>query len=670
MEITILIVEDEASDAEYIELMLKKMGYGVSAIVSGGKEAIGNIAQTRPNLALMSIKLGGEKDGIQAAQEIEDRFDVPVVYISAPSGEGTLQHAELIKPFGYVQKPIQSRELRTTIEMALYLHASEKKLRESEEQYRTILRTSLDGFFVFDSNGHLLDVNDAYCQMSGYTRDELIQMSIQDLEGLETPGEIAQHIQKIISVGWDRFETRHRRKEGSLFDVEINVNYIPQQKRGYAFLHDMTERVQTENKILKLNENLKRQAHQMMMSYQAEREQRELAETLMETSEVLVSTLNVDVVLDRILEQINRIVKYDVCNIMLIEGDRTHVVRSRGYEDFDAGSFIETFVFPLSGLSIRRQIIETGEPIVVPDVNSDPRWMAPVGAAWLRSYVAVPIRVQNKVTGFINIGISMPGFYNQAHVKRLQAFAHQAAIAFQNAHLFEETQQNATRLQVLSQQLLNVQESERRYIARELHDEVGQTLTATKLSLQAVLRYPEATAYRGTLEECISIIELALQQVRDITLILHPSVLDDLGLLPALRWCVDREAQWGGFTAEIIADSFDKRLPGNIELVCYRVAQEALTNISRHAHAKHVTAELWQRGAELHLIVRDDGVGFNVKKMIKRAIRGSSLGLLGMQERVKLVNGQIEINSTSGNGTEIHVRIPLEAYASRTGELV
>jgi signal transduction histidine kinase/ActR/RegA family two-component response regulator len=417
--------------------------------------------------------------------------------------------------------------------------------------------------------------------------------------------------------------------------------------------------LESEVEVLKLSQNLDHRLHENVQLYQAEREQRELAETLIEASQILVSTLNVNVVLDRILEQVSRIVKNDVCNIMLIEGDRTDVVRSRGYEDFDAGTFIDTFVFPLSGLSIRHQIIETGEPIVVPDVRMDTRWKLPADAAWLRSYMAAPISIQKQVIGFINVGISMPGFYGSIHAKWLLAFAHQAAIAFQNARLFEESRKAAGHLEVLSRRLLGIQETERSYIARELHDEVGQSLTAAIYSLQAIQRMPETSMFRAKLEECTAILELTLQQVRNMSLDLHPALLDDLGLVPALRWYIDREAQWGDFTAQVIADSMDERLPTEIELVCFRVVQEALTNVTRHARARHVTVELWKRGSELHLVVRDDGLGFNVQEALERAVKGASLGLLGMRERVMLIGGQIEISSAPGNGTEIHTRFPL-----------
>lgn len=397
--------------------------------------------------------------------------------------------------------------------------------------------------------------------------------------------------------------------------------------------------------------------------YQAEHEQRRFAETLIEASQVLTANLDVDVVLDNILDQIGRVVKNDVCNIMLIENGATQVVRHRGYEAFEAEVFIETFVFPLSGLPIRQQIINTNQPVFVSDVRTDPQWALPAGAAWLSSYVAAPISLQNKVIGFINVGSTTPGFYTAQHAQRLHAFGHQAALAFQNARLFNETHKTAATLQVLSRRLLEAQETERRYIARELHDDIGQSLTAAKLVLQAGER---ATALEGALSrlrEGISIVDFSLQRVRQISLDLHPSVLDDLGLIPALRWFADREAQWGEFATRVIVEEMQERLPADIEAVCFRLVQEALTNISRHACARNVTIELWQRNNELHVVVRDDGIGFDVRAANEAAIKGNSLGLQGMYERVMLVNGRLEINSEPGSGTEIHARIPLPAGA-------
>jgi signal transduction histidine kinase len=212
-------------------------------------------------------------------------------------------------------------------------------------------------------------------------------------------------------------------------------------------------------------------------------------------------------------------------------------------------------------------------------------------------------------------------------------------------------------LQVLSRQLLEAQENERRHIARELHDEIGQALTAVKINLQAAQRTPAALdAY---LEDSTSIVDRTLQQVRTLSLDLRPALLDDLGLGAALRWYVDRQAQRAGFTVQFVIDPLEPRPRPELETACFRVAQEALTNVLRHAQAQHVRVELRQSGTELHLLIRDDGTGFDVHAAQQRAEQGASLGLLGMQERVWLVGGQIEIASAAAQGTEIRVRFPL-----------
>jgi signal transduction histidine kinase len=160
------------------------------------------------------------------------------------------------------------------------------------------------------------------------------------------------------------------------------------------------------------------------------------------------------------------------------------------------------------------------------------------------------------------------------------------------------------------------------------------------------------------LEESIALVERTLQQVRSLSLDLRPSMLDDLGLASALRWYVDRTAQRVGFAAQFVADSFDGRLTPEIEIGCFRVAQEALTNITRHAQAQHVQVKLQRYDHAIELIVCDDGVGFDVRAARERAARGKSLGLLGMEERVLAVGGQLEIKSEPQRGAEIHARFP------------
>jgi signal transduction histidine kinase len=224
--------------------------------------------------------------------------------------------------------------------------------------------------------------------------------------------------------------------------------------------------------------------------------------------------------------------------------------------------------------------------------------------------------------------------------------------------LNDDLRASRERLQVLSRQLMSAHENERRHIARELHDEIGQALTGIKLNLNAMQRSEQDEAATLLLQDTLAIANRTLEQVRNLSLDLRPSMLDDLGLPAALRWYLDRQAQRAGFTAQFIAESSGTGVSKDVETACFRIAQECLTNIARHARARHVRMELRRRDTELELLVHDDGVGFNVLAARERATRGESMGLLGMQERVLLLDGHLEIESSASGGTRMRVRFP------------
>ena len=219
---------------------------------------------------------------------------------------------------------------------------------------------------------------------------------------------------------------------------------------------------------------------------------------------------------------------------------------------------------------------------------------------------------------------------------------------------------NQTRLRHLSRQLLHVQETERRAIARELHDDIGQALTAVKLDLQTAQRAADAETITTRLDDGLDVIEYLLQTVRRLSLDLRPSLLDDLGLAAALRWYIDRQAQRAGLAVDVNLEMPPDRPSPEIETICFRVAQEALNNTVQHAQAHRITVELRQRQAGLELIIHDDGRGFDVETAREQALYGNSLGLLSMEERVRLGNGHIEIESAPGQGATIHVWLPLD----------
>jgi signal transduction histidine kinase len=212
-------------------------------------------------------------------------------------------------------------------------------------------------------------------------------------------------------------------------------------------------------------------------------------------------------------------------------------------------------------------------------------------------------------------------------------------------------QSRERRLASLSRRVLEVQELERRAIARELHDEIGQSLTAIKLMLQRH-RQADRCDDPTPIDELIQVADHTLQQVRGLSLDLRPSMLDHLGLPATLRWYVDREAERSGFDAALDVQPADLRLDPQRETALFRIAQEALTNVSRHSHATHVAVALTSNGDVTELSIRDNGRGFDVQGAQGRARLGESIGLLGMEERAVLAGGSLKVHS-GPSGTEV-----------------
>jgi signal transduction histidine kinase len=206
-------------------------------------------------------------------------------------------------------------------------------------------------------------------------------------------------------------------------------------------------------------------------------------------------------------------------------------------------------------------------------------------------------------------------------------------------------------------------EAERRRIARDLHDVVGQALVAVRTCLATTKRLSREPALAVELGDAITTVELALEEMRTFAVSLRSPVLDDLGLIAALRWQVVREAERFGLVATLVTERVPALLPPDVETACFRVVQEALSNVARHARAKSVSVRIGARDGILNLRIRDDGMGFD-PRIVPAGDNGTQLGILGMHERAALVGGALRIVSGAG-GTTIWLRIPLSATRGR-----
>ncbi len=216
------------------------------------------------------------------------------------------------------------------------------------------------------------------------------------------------------------------------------------------------------------------------------------------------------------------------------------------------------------------------------------------------------------------------------------------------------------RLEALSGQLMKVQEEERRQLARDLHDEIGQSLTVVKMNLLSIPNLqgsPEAV--EAAREDSLRTMDSLIAHVRNLSLDLRPAMLDDLGLPETLRWFVARQCGRAGWTADVSIDDGLTNLPGSIALTCFRIVQECLTNAMRHAKATRIAVRASLSNGAIHLDIRDNGLGFNVTRALERGSRGASVGLLSLQERVRALDGTLTFESDPSRGTTILVHVPL-----------
>jgi signal transduction histidine kinase len=252
--------------------------------------------------------------------------------------------------------------------------------------------------------------------------------------------------------------------------------------------------------------------------------------------------------------------------------------------------------------------------------------------------------------------------FDENEVRLATLFANQAAVAIENARLLSAVTEHQADLQRLSGRLISAQEEERRRISQELHDELGQSLTAMSINLAAMERVlpPESEpTILERLDETKTLVDETLDQMRDLSLELRPSMLDDLGLVPTLRWYAHSYQKRAGIEVVLETLNLEDRLDPETETVLYRVAQEALTNVARHAQASTVAVRLKRSETSVTASIEDDGVGLDETQLSAPEGAQRGAGLLGMRERIASRNGTLRIESQPGTGTRLIVEIPL-----------
>jgi len=318
------------------------------------------------------------------------------------------------------------------------------------------------------------------------------------------------------------------------------------------------------------------------------------------------------------------------------------------------------------GEGIAGRVAQSGKSILLEDISTDPRAAHPdlILSEGLKAFISVPLRAKDNILGVINVASHEPHQFTKDDMYFLHSIGDQLGIAIEQAKLYERLRKGRERHRVLARQTLVAQEEERRRISRELHDETSQALTGLTLSLQALIDMAEMSGiqdaeFKTRLKRAHSLAVQAGTEVSRLITDLRPTLLDTLGLIPAIRQYAEANLHPLGINVSLEFEEPIGPLPSEVELGLFRVAQGAIGNIAEHSQANSATITLERKANELLLRIGDDGKGFDVSELTGIDERGRGRGLFTMKERVSLLGGNCSVKSEPGRGTTVTCTVPL-----------
>jgi PAS domain S-box-containing protein len=509
---------------------------------------------------------------------------------------------------------------------------AEEALLQSERRYRTVVKQAAEGIFIVDIDTKLiLEANVAYRNLLGYTAQDMLGLGL-------TLYDVVAHDRKSIDLYLEQIqeegvqfigERRHRRKDGSLVDVEVSSSVIS-YGGGEALcviVHDITER--------------KRSAERLQRSLDA-------LLGLYEAGQILSSSLEREEIGSRLLEIASRVSNLTAAVIAVPSEDgELRIWRSAGLE----GLWRQVRFSP-EAVAARQKVLETRKYQTVqlpqPGDADGPHLVG----------LNLPLLVRGRLIGVLE-AYGPQALMERQYEETLISLANQGASALENARLYAELAERENRLQDLIRKLITAQEEERRKVSYEVHDGLAQTAAGAHQLLQAFARQhpPDSEKGRKDLARALQLVQQTVGEARYVIADLRPTALDDFGLAAAVRLQVEKISSEGSQVDYEEALGND-RLPPEVETALYRVAQEALTNVHKHAPSARVKITLRRLNDAVRLQVRDWGPGFNPEKITDGGGPGERLGLSSMRERVALLGGHLEVHSRPGEGTEVVAEIP------------
>jgi PAS domain S-box-containing protein len=514
------------------------------------------------------------------------------------------------------------------------------QLLQAEEKFKTLVENLPDVIARFDSHLRHLYISPAVQRVTGRPSQDYVGKTNRE-SGM--PSELVEPwdaaLRRVFATGRPerlefafpaRDETRH-------FDCRL----VPEPGPGDAIpsvlsvARDVTDR---------------------WLAYEAERRARTIADALREATVALTRSLDRETVLATLLDYLRRLVPFDRALVMLLEETSRVSVRAI----FDGNRVVplpaeERPEFEATDHPIVHGILTTGAAVLIRDIRAHRDWSLPTDRSSEASWMGVPLFARGNVAGLFSLSKREADYFNEEHMRLAEAMSSQASVAVENAVLFEQMQASTVRMRSLSRRLVEAQESERRNIARELHDEAGQALTSLRFGLQLLeTEIDEGGGITGRVAELIQRTDDVIDGLHRLAADLRPASLDQLGLEAALRQYLRSAGSKFGLAVRFKARGFtSERLPTVVETALYRVVQEAMTNVVRHARATRVDVLAERRGDRVIVMVEDDGVGFEPDQVQ----RGDHFGLLGLRERAEALGGTLTVESAPGAGTTVVVEV-------------
>lgn len=512
---------------------------------------------------------------------------------------------------------------------------TEQQLSQTEELYRRIFEATADGLIINDpTTGCVVEANPAVCRMHGYSYAEFVGLHGSAFIHPDYHSVFADFLETISAGGTFQCKALDTRKDGSIFPVEVAGSPMMYNDRLHilAVVRDVTARVEAEEE---LEQRVADRTHELS--------------TLLDVSRTITSTLELHPVLEVILDQLNAVAESDGASILALR-DNDFVVLARRAPGTDGEIFPDRYAVTAHGPIW--ELLRTGEPAIINDIYADEPLAESyrnvvgdymhAGLSYERSCMLVPMLLKDRVVGLVSLSSSRTSCYSDHHAALTLAIAQQAAVAIENARLYEEAQ-NAAVL------------AERQRLSRELHDSVSQALYSIALGGKTAhaLLAPDSRA-REPLEFVLAQAERGLAEMRALIFELRPQALEQEGLVGGLRKL--SEALKARVAVSVGTDlCAEPDVPLPVKEALYRIAQEAMHNIVKHAQARRVRICL-QVDDWIVMEIRDDGRGFDPSMDFP-----GHIGLHSMLERASYLGGQLSLDSAPGAGTAVVARFPLRA---------